>query len=116
MDCMSAGKTNIVTRSIHISTEFQEHMDRMSASKAYRLFWLGRYYERVATTLTYLWSWYDRIIDGESPDYAVFCNALDISCNYETAEEFMQIIQKSHHAARKALSKISEYTAATYTE
>lgn len=90
MDCMSAGKTNIVTRSIHISTEFQEHMDRMSASKAYRLFWLGRYYERVATTLTYLWSWYDRIIDGESPDYAVFCNALDISCNYETAEEFMQ--------------------------
>ena len=28
-----------------------------------------------------------------------------------TAEEFMQIIQKSHHAARKAISKISEYTA-----
>ena len=33
-----------------------------------------------------------------------------------TAEEFMQIIEKSHHAARKAISKISEYTAATYTE
>ena len=28
-----------------------------------------------------------------------------------TAEEFMQIIEKSHHAARKAISKISEYTA-----
>ena len=28
-----------------------------------------------------------------------------------TADEFMQIIEKSHHAARKALSKISEYTA-----
>ncbi len=28
-----------------------------------------------------------------------------------SAEEFMQIIQKSTHAARKALSKISEYTA-----
>ncbi len=27
-----------------------------------------------------------------------------------TAEEFMQIIEKSHHAARKAISKISEYT------
>ena len=33
-----------------------------------------------------------------------------------TAEEFMQILEKSHHAARKAISKISEYTAATYTE
>ena len=28
-----------------------------------------------------------------------------------TSEEFMQIIEKSHHAARKAISKISEYTA-----
>lgn len=28
-----------------------------------------------------------------------------------TDEEFMQIIEKSHHAARKAISKISEYTA-----
>ena len=28
-----------------------------------------------------------------------------------TSEEFMQIINKSHHAARKAISKISEYTA-----
>ena len=33
-----------------------------------------------------------------------------------TAEEFMQILEKSHHATRKAISKISEYTAATYTE
>ena len=31
-----------------------------------------------------------------------------------TAEEFMQIIEKSHHAARKAISKISEYTASAY--
>ena len=31
-----------------------------------------------------------------------------------TSEEFMQIIEKSHHAARKAISKISEYTATAY--
>ncbi|MCR5400782.1 MAG: YihY/virulence factor BrkB family protein [Treponema sp.] len=30
------------------------------------------------------------------------------------AEEFMQIIEKSHHAARKAISKISEYTEGAY--
>ncbi|WP_022931724.1 YhjD/YihY/BrkB family envelope integrity protein [Treponema bryantii] len=33
-----------------------------------------------------------------------------------TSEEFMQIIEKSHHAARKAISKISEYTATAYDE
>ncbi len=31
-----------------------------------------------------------------------------------TTEEFMQILEKSHHAARKAISKISEYTASAY--
>ncbi len=33
-----------------------------------------------------------------------------------TSQEFMQIIQKSHHAVRKAISKISEYTADSYTD
>ena len=33
-----------------------------------------------------------------------------------TSEEFMRIINKSTHAAKKALSKVSEYTAATYPE
>ena len=33
-----------------------------------------------------------------------------------SSEEFMQIIEKSHHAARKAISKISEYTASAYAE
>ena len=32
-----------------------------------------------------------------------------------SSEEFMQIIEKSHHAARKAISKISEYTATACT-
>lgn len=64
-------------------------MGDMSINKASRLFWLGRYYERVATTLTYFWSWYDRLIDGEPPDYAAFCSALEIRCEYKTAEEFM---------------------------
>lgn len=64
-------------------------MDTMSVSKVSRLFWLGRYYERVATTLAYLWSWYDKMIDDDPIDYAAFCSALDISCVYENAEEFM---------------------------
>lgn len=65
-------------------------MDTMSVSKASRLFWLGRYYERVATTLTYLWSWYDRMIDSAPIDYAAFCAALEIPCDYEDAKDFMR--------------------------
>ena len=64
-------------------------MDTMSVSKASRLFWLGRYYERVATTLSYLWDWYDLMIDGEPPDYKTFCAAVEIRCVYKSAEEFM---------------------------
>ncbi len=33
-----------------------------------------------------------------------------------TSQEFMQIIEKSHHAARKAISKISEYTATAWSD
>ena len=65
-------------------------MDSMPLSKASRLFWLGRYYERTVTTLTYLWSWYDKVIDGEPPDYKTFCKALEIDCCYLSAEEFLQ--------------------------
>ncbi len=64
-------------------------MDHMSVTKISRLFWLGRYYERVATTLDYLWSWYDKMIDGQPIDYAAFCSALEIRCVYKNAEDFM---------------------------
>lgn len=62
----------------------------MPLSKASRLFWLGRYYERVAATLTYLWSWYDKMIDGTPPDCKAFCQALEISYPYSGTEEFLQ--------------------------
>lgn len=65
-------------------------MDSMPLSKASRLFWLGRYYERVAATITYLWGWYDKMIDGTPPDYKAFCRALEISCPYSGTEEFLQ--------------------------
>ena len=65
-------------------------MDNLSISKASRLFWLGRYYERVATTLHYLWNWYDLMIDGTPIDYAGFCAALEIECGYADSEDFMR--------------------------
>ena len=63
-------------------------MDSLSVSKVNRLFWLGRYYERLATTLSYLWDWYDVMIDGEI-DYPLFCKKLSIDCCYKDDKEFM---------------------------
>ena len=65
-------------------------MDNMSVNKMSRLFWLGRYYERISSTISYLWSWYDKMIDGEPLDYPAFCKALEIKCDYQSVEDFMQ--------------------------
>ena len=66
-------------------------MDSLSVSRLNRLFWLGRYYERLSTTLSYLWDWYDVMIDGEI-DYPGFCRKLNIDCCYEDDKDFMQIM------------------------
>ena len=41
-------------------------MDTVTLSKQNRLFWLGRYAERVYTTTQYMMKQYDRLIDGET--------------------------------------------------
>ena len=63
-------------------------MDSLSVSKLNRLYWLGRYYERLSTTLSYLWDWYDVMIDGEI-DYPDFCQKLSIDCCYKDDKDFM---------------------------
>lgn len=60
----------------------------ISASKANRLFWLGRYEERVYLTLHMLRKCYDKMIDGDSSDYETFWQKLDICNSYNTKEEF----------------------------
>lgn len=64
-------------------------MGYLSINKDNRLFWLGRYQERVFTTLSYLIGKYDAMIDGEPFDYAKYCEDLGIANTYNTAEEFM---------------------------
>ncbi len=60
----------------------------ISAMKANRLYWLGRYEERVYLTLHLLRKCYDKMIDGEPEDYEGFWSRLDASSNYSTPEEF----------------------------
>ena len=63
-------------------------MDHVSLTKANRLFWLGRYSERVYTTLQYLRPHYDRLIDGGGFNYPDFCARLGIPCPYTDEQDF----------------------------
>lgn len=62
--------------------------DIISAMKANRLYWLGRYEERVYLTLHLLRKCYDKMIDGEVKDYEAFWLKLDATNSYQTPKEF----------------------------
>jgi uncharacterized alpha-E superfamily protein len=58
-------------------------------SKANRLFWLGRYNERVLTTLKYILALYDKSIENEI-DVDEFCNKLNIPNTYADNKTFFE--------------------------
>ncbi len=60
----------------------------ISANNANRLYWLGRYEERVHMTLHLLRKCYDAMIDGQPEQYNTFWQRLDAVGNYKTTEEF----------------------------
>lgn len=60
----------------------------ISAMKANRLYWLGRYEERVYMTLHLLRQCYDKMIDGDAADYEEFWLRLDASGTYSTPDDF----------------------------
>lgn len=62
--------------------------DIISVMKANRLFWLGRYAERVYMTLHLLRKCYDKMIDGDPEDYDGFWKKLDPTATYSSVEEF----------------------------
>lgn len=53
-----------------------------------RLYWLGRYSERVYTSARLFATSFDRMIDMNLDDYAQFCALLDIPNIYQSREEF----------------------------
>ena len=62
--------------------------DIISATKANRLYWLGRYECRVYLTRHQLNKCFDEMIDGEPDDYTEFWSKLDATGIYKTNEEF----------------------------
>ncbi|MCQ2501952.1 MAG: alpha-E domain-containing protein [Lachnospiraceae bacterium] len=64
-------------------------MGIISVKQADSLLWLGRYTERVYTTIKMFNQSFDRMIDEEEDSYPDFCTKLDIPNIYKDKEDFM---------------------------
>ena len=65
-------------------------MGVISVEQTDRLFWLGRYTERVYTTISLFSARVDRMIDGEPGGYVDFCRHLEIPDIYTSDEDFQE--------------------------
>ncbi len=63
-------------------------MGIISVEQTDRLYWLGRYTERVYTTMRLYFVTYDTMIDQISREYKNFCRKLDIPDIYQSSEDF----------------------------
>lgn len=63
-------------------------MGIISVEQTDRLFWLGRYAERVYTTMRLYFVTYDTMIDQIAKNYKDFCKSLDIPQIYTSPEDF----------------------------
>lgn len=64
-------------------------MGIISIEQADRLYWLGRYTERVYTTLRMFSKSFDSLIDGIADSYVNFCKSIDIPNIYIDKEDFV---------------------------
>lgn len=65
-------------------------MGIISVEQADHLFWLGRYTERVYTTLRFYFLSYDSMIDETVDSYQAFCESIDIPNIYSSREDFLR--------------------------
>ena len=65
-------------------------MGIISVEQADHLFWLGRYTERVYTTLRFYFPRFDSMIDETVDSYQAFCESIDIPDVYSSKEDFLR--------------------------
>lgn len=82
-------------------------MDTITLSKQNRLFWLGRYSERVHVSIQLMMEFYDKLLDGTGMDYRAFCRKMGIPCVYDSGEDFCR---------RYLFDSESQYSIATAVE
>ena len=62
----------------------------VTASKVESLYWLGRYTERVFTTLSEFFPFYDRVMDTDVDAFRPFAKALDLPENFTDFDAFIR--------------------------
>lgn len=65
-------------------------MGIVSVEQAGHLYWLGRYTERVYTTLRFYYKSFDTMIDEAIDSYQKFCESIDIPNIYTSREDFFR--------------------------
>ena len=65
-------------------------MGIISVEQADHLYWLGRYTERVYTTLRVYFQSFDTMIDEKADSYQKFCESVDIPNIYISKEDFLK--------------------------
>lgn len=65
-------------------------MGIISVENADRLYWLGRYSERVYTTIRLFSASYDDMIDAQADSYDEFCKRLEIPDIYTSRKNFIE--------------------------
>ena len=65
-------------------------MGIISVEQVDHLYWLGRYTERVYTTLKLYFESFDRMIDESEDSFQRYCDSLDIPNIYESKEDFLR--------------------------
>lgn len=65
-------------------------MGALTVSKIDRLYWMGRYAERVNTTLRFLMKYFDQLIDGHPMDHREVCARLTVPDVYTDDEDFLR--------------------------
>ena len=65
-------------------------MGIISVEQAGHLYWLGRYTERVYTTLRFYSKSFDVMIDETIDSYQKFCASIDIPNIYASKEDFIR--------------------------
>ncbi len=65
-------------------------MGIISIEQANCLYWLGRYTERVYTTIRIYFERFDRMIDENQDSYEQFCQMIDIPNIYTSREDFLK--------------------------
>lgn len=65
-------------------------MGIISVEQADHLYWLGRYTERVYSTLRFYFQRFDTMIDETIDSYQVFCESIDIPNIYTSKDDFIK--------------------------